>query len=251
MQLLTSSALSATAAVLAFASAISAQPASAPALPAHNMVTIVHVKPDMLTEWIDLQKNEVIPAQKKGDLITRTTYRTRFGNTYEFAIVIPFEKYATFDGQAPVVRALGAEGAARLGAKLRRCIDGSQTFVSSAVPDLSNSPDGEMPAIGVYTRVRVAPGRMQEYQNFLKNEVLPLYKKTNTRYVVNRRGLGANTNDLTQITMVGGKYADLDAGSPLTRVLGTDGAAKLMAKTAGMATLVEQVVRVRVPELSY
>jgi len=37
----------------------------------------------------------------------------------------------------------------------------------------------------------------------------------------------------------------------LTRTLGADGAAKLMSKTAGMVTLIEQVVRRRVPDLSF
>jgi hypothetical protein len=45
--------------------------------------------------------------------------------------------------------------------------------------------------------------------------------------------------------------ADIDLGSPITRALGTAGAAKLIAKTAGMTTLMEQVVRRRVPDLSY
>jgi len=34
---------------------------------AHNAVAIIHVKPDMLNEWIDLQKSEVIPALKKAE----------------------------------------------------------------------------------------------------------------------------------------------------------------------------------------
>ena len=28
-------------------------------------VTVTHVKPDMVNEWLDLQKNEVVPALKK------------------------------------------------------------------------------------------------------------------------------------------------------------------------------------------
>ena len=42
-----------------------AQPAAAAAAaPATTryQVTVVRIKPDMLNEWIDLQKNEVVPA---------------------------------------------------------------------------------------------------------------------------------------------------------------------------------------------
>jgi hypothetical protein len=214
-------------------------------------VAIVHVKPDMLNEWLDLEKNEVIPAQKKGGLASRTTYQTLRGNVFEYVNVTPFDKYAVFDGTSPQVKALGAEGSARLGAKLRKCEESVQVFVSSPLADLSNLPSGDIPAIAVYTRVRVADGKMQEYLNFVKTELLPLYKKANVRFTVVQRGLGANANDLTQVRSVGDKYADFDAGSVLTRALGAEGATKLLAKSAGMATLVEQVVRRRVPDLSF
>lgn len=166
-------------------------------------------------------------------------------------MVTPFDKYAVYDSTSPQVEALGAEGAARLAAKLRKCEDSVQVFVSLPLPELSYLPAGNIPAIAVYTRVRVATGTMQEYQNFLKTEILPLYKKANVRFQVNRRGLGADTSDVTSIASVGNKYADLDAGSVLARALGADGAAKLLAKTAGMVTVVERVVRRRVPDLSF
>ena len=44
------------------------------AQPSMSRVTITHVRPDMLTEWVDLQKNEVDPALKKAGEKTRTVY---------------------------------------------------------------------------------------------------------------------------------------------------------------------------------
>ena len=90
---------------------------------------------------------------------------------------------------------------------------------------------------------------MEDYKAFLKGEILPIYKKADVGMTVTRRGLGANSNDVIQISWLS-KMADIDIGSPITRALGPAGAAKLLAKTAGMATLVEQVVR-REPDLSY
>ena len=232
---------------LCFAGVCLAQ--SGPPLAAHSQVVLVHIKSDMLNEWIDLQKNELIPAQKKGGLATRTTYQTVFGNTNEFLIVTPLDKYAAFDGQPPLDRTLGAVGAARLAAKLQKCTESRQVFISNSMPELSSAPAG-LPALGVFTRVRVATGRLQDYEAFVKSEILPIYKKADAGYTVARRGLGANSNDVTQISWLS-KMADIDLGSPITRALGTAGAAKLIAKTAGMTTLVEQVVRRRVPDLSY
>jgi hypothetical protein len=156
---------SAAAACLAlFLSTLCLAQSAAPAPPAHSRVTIYHVKPDMLAEWIDLQKNEVIPAQKKAGIASRITFQTAlFGNPYEYVTVIPFGKYAEFDGgQSPQVRALGAPGAARLGAKLAKCLESSQSFVSNAMPELSTVTTADAPPIGVFTRVRVAPGKLSD-----------------------------------------------------------------------------------------
>ena len=223
---------------------------SAPATPARSQVVMVHIKPDMVTEWIDIQKNEVIPALKKAGVKTRTTYRTVFGNSYEYISITPFDKFAQLDGQGPFVRALGAEGAAKLTAKLSKCTESRQVFISNPMPDLSNAPAGELPPMGVFTRRRVAAGKMQDYQSFIKNEVLPVYKKAEARYTVSRRGLGANSNDVVSISWLS-NAADLDSSSPIIRTLGQEGAAKLAAKGAGLTTLIETVVRQRVPELSY
>lgn len=221
---------------------------SAPA--ARNSVVIVRVKPDMVNEWIALQKNELIPAQKKAGVKTRTTYQTVLGNSFEYVTVTPSAKFAELDGPGPLVGALGAEGAARLTAKLSKCLDSRQVFISNSLPELSYLPTGELPPMGVFSRRRIAPGKMQEYEDFIKTEILPVYKKAKEPYTVTRRGLGANNNDVTSISWVN-KATDLDAGPPTTRALGAAGAAKLAARTAGLATLVDQVVRRRVAELSY
>jgi hypothetical protein len=241
-------AASGAAVALSFAGVCLAQ--SGPPLAAHSQVVLVHIKPDMLNEWMDLQKNELIPAQKKASLATRTTYQTVFGNTDEFLIVTPLGKYAEFDGQSYLEHALGAVGAARLAAKLQKCTESRQVFISNALPELSSAPGGQLPALAVFTRVRVATGKLEDYEAFLKGEILPIYKKADVGFTVARRGLGANSNDVTQISWLN-KMADIDGGSPIARALGPAGAAKLLAKTAGMATLVEQVVRRRVPDLSY
>lgn len=240
-------AASAAALALCFAGVVLAQ--SGP-LAAHSQVVLVHVKSDMLNEWMDLQKTELIPAQKKGGVTTRTTYQTVFGNTNEFLTVTPLGKYAEFDGPSYLDHALGAAGAARLATKLQKCLESRQVFISNALPELSSAPAGQLPALGVFTRVRVATGKLEDYEAFLKGEILPIYKKADVGMTVSRRGLGADSNDVVQISWLS-KMADIDVGSPITRALGPAGTAKLLAKTAGMGTLVEQVVRRRVPDLSY
>ena len=215
-----------------------------------SRVTITHVKPDMLSEWVDLQKNEVVPALKKAGIKTRTVYSTGlFGNSYEYVQIQPLEKFADFDAGNPLTKVLGQPAASRLGEKLRKCTLSQNSFQSTRLADLSN-PSDTPPQIIVSTRVRIAPGRMQDFQNVIKSDVLPVYKKLKVTYTVNRRGLGTNSNDVTLSTGYS-KYADLDGGSPLVRALGQDGAAKVLGKLTGIATLIEQVVRSRVADLSF
>ncbi|MBI3472560.1 MAG: hypothetical protein HY013_14490 [Candidatus Solibacter usitatus] len=226
-----------------------AQTAPAP----RSRVTITHVKPEMQNEWVDLQKNEVIPALKKAGVKSRRVSSTAlFGNAYEYAIVTPLDKFADFDAGNPLTRALGPERSARLQEKLRKCVIGTHSFLSTSMPELSIPRTSQTPPrIVVMTRVRVAAGKAQEWESYVKNEILPVYKKGNvTGYTVSRRSLGANLNDRVLSTSYN-SYAELDAGTHLTRLLGAEGAAKVLAKGAGLSTVIETIVRSPVADLSF
>jgi hypothetical protein len=104
-------------------------------------------------------------------------------------------------------------------------------------------------------RYRITPGKNQDYEDYLKADVLPLYAKAKAAekiagYSVSRRGPGANTRDRT-LVIYSDKVASMEAGTVLVQMLGPEAAAKLTAKSANLASLVEVVVRRRVPDLSY
>ncbi len=213
--------------------------------------TVTHVKADMLNEWLDLQKNEVVPALKKAGVKTRTVYVSGlFGTAGEYVTVQPFEKYADFDGESPTTKALGAAGAARLNEKLRKCLLSQNSYALNRLADISNVIDGPPAPVLVTVRYRIAPGRMQDFQNLVKSDILPVYKKAKVGLIVNQRGPGANTADVTMSTAYS-KMADLDGGPLLVKQLGQDGANKINAKFLGIRTLIEVVVRNRVADLSF
>jgi hypothetical protein len=215
-----------------------------------SRITITHIKPEMASEWIDLQK-EMIPALKKAGVKSRTIYQTSlFGNSYEYVTVTPFDKYADFDSPAPLIRALDATGAARFNEKLRKCVVSASSFASTRVPEISNVTDGPPPAIIVSVRYRIAPGKFSDFQNLVKTDILPVYKKGKTYMTVNRRSLGTNPNDITMTTGYA-KYADLDGGPFLVKQLGQEGADKVNAKFSGIRTTIEVVTRRRLADLSF
>lgn len=232
-----------------------AQSSPSPTTP--YVATAVQVKPDMLNEWLDLQKNEVLPALKKAGVSSRLMLATFAGDNYEYLDVRPATPFASFDdGVGPLQRALGPEAAARLIAKLRKCIEGQRSWLFNNVDELTIPTDpNATPQVLVTTRVRIAPGRAQEFENLFKTDFLPIFKRAKAEgkiagYTVGRRSLGANARDRT-LTGWYNKFADIDGGPILTRMVGEQEAARLLAKGNAIATLVEQVVRRRVADLSF
>lgn len=219
-----------------------------------SLVRITQVKPEMSSDWLAIQKNEINPALKKAGVASRTMLETVLGNAYEYVSITPLGNYSELDADTPIVKALGKDGAARLLAKTRRCIESQSLFVSTRVEELSAVPKTPA-AVWTTVRYRVAPGMNQGYENYLKADIMPLYAKAKAAgkiagYSVARRGPGANLRDRTTV-IYADKVASMEAGTVLTQMLGQEGAAKLTAKGASLASLVEVVVRRRVPDLSY
>ena len=159
-------------------------------------------------------------------------------------------KFAEFDSDSPQLKALGAAANQKLGEKLRRCILSANSFLTTQMADLSNPAQGAPAARQTITRFRVAPGKAQDFENVVKTDVLPAFKKAKIPLAVNRRGLGTNGNDFVAISPFN-KYAELDAGSAATRALGQDGLAKVNAKLVGVANVLETTVQTRVNDLSF
>jgi hypothetical protein len=145
-----------------------------------------------------------------------------FGNSYEYVVIQSIDKFCGLRcGQSGDQGARG-RGIRAAGGETAECALSANSFQSTRLSDLSN-PSDTPPQIIVSTRVRIAPGRMPDFENIIKTDVLPAYKKLKVTYTVNCRGLGTNSNDVTLSTGYT-KYADLDAPNPIVRALGPDGA---------------------------
>ena len=215
-----------------------------------SRVTITHVKPDMVNDWVDLQKNEVVPALKKAGVKTRTVYSSGlFGTANEYVTTQPFDNTSEFDGQSPLVKALDQPGAARLNGKLAKCMVGNNSYMSTRLDDISNVLETP-PHVIVAVRYRIAPGKMQEFRDLMKSDLLPVYKKAKVMLTVNQRGPGGNPGDVNVVTGYA-KYADMNGGPFLVQQVGQAAADRINAKFAGIRTTIEVVVRQRMPDLSF
>jgi hypothetical protein len=207
----------------------------------------------MVTDYEDFVKKETIPLQKKSGLKWRSTWQTAFfGESYEFVIATPIESFAQYDGQSPTMRVLGQEGARAYGAKQRKFIVSSHTYATLDRPDLSYQ--GKMtgaPKFGVVNIIQVAPGRAQEFESLIKNDVMPAMKKADVPgYFVSQTVFGGNINEYVAVTLYD-NMADLGKGSPLVRVWGQEGFNKFVQKTVGLIVHQERLVARYNPDLSF
>jgi len=217
-----------------------------------SQVNVVRVKPDMIDAWIEFQTTRTIPALKKAGVVQRDVYQSAYGPLGEFRLVTPLNKFADRDNPNPIERALGPAGAKEYNDAQRKLIASQTTYVIQAIPDASFDPNPDASyKILVLSMNHVAPGRGIDYQNFVKNDLLPVQKQGKVkRFTVSQVVFGGDPNEYRTATFTD-KFADLDAGPAVVRVLGPDGAAKLLQKTVGIVTSVQRGVYVRNDTLSF
>jgi hypothetical protein len=216
-----------------------------------SVVTIVHVKPEMASEWLELQKSAVVPALKKSGVKTRTVYTSGiFGEAFTYMLILPMNGFAEFDSAEKQAQAVGLVADPKLAEKLRRCVASSSSFLSTALPESSNPGETKAPAIVGFLRLRIAAGKMEEYVSLYKAEVLPLLKKADSKVFVASRRLGTDGYDLTFETPMA-KFSDLDAPPALIRAIGLETVAKTLAKLNPLATVMENTILVLQSDLSF
>jgi len=214
-------------------------------------INIVDVKPDMIDAWIDRQAKQTVPALIKGGVVRRDVYQAAIGHTGRFIAARPIGTNAERDSPNAIEKALGATGAKEYFQKIRAMVADETTNVIERVPEATYDPNPEaIYKVLVLSFNHITPGRVADYVNFLKTDILPVQQKAQTkRYAVSRVIFGGDPNQIGVVTW-SDKFADLDAGPAIVRVLGQDGAAKLTQKTVGIVQSVEREVYVRVDALS-
>lgn len=108
-----------------------------------KMVSVLRsrVKPDKVSEYLALVKNEVLPAAKKSGLTEFSVAQVRYGApSTEFNSVSGLSKWGDLDGGFGVQKGMGEEGYRRFLEKVRPLIVESEFNTFSFQPDLSYLP---------------------------------------------------------------------------------------------------------------
>ena len=214
-----------------------------------SSVNVVRVKPDMIDAWVDFQTKRTIPALKKAGVVQRDAYQSIYGTAFDYAQV---HAAVSVNPQSPIEQALGAAGAKEYGDAYRTLIVGSQVSVIQGIADASFDPTPDAAyRVLVLSLVHVTPGHNAEYANYVRNDLLPIQKQGQVkRYLLSQVIFGGDPNEYRTASFME-KFADLDGGPATVRVLGQEGAAKLVQKTAGIVTSVERRVYLRNEALSF
>jgi hypothetical protein len=225
--------------------------------PEWSSITVVRVKPDMVAEWQDLQKNVVNPALKKAGIKERGVFETAvFGESFQYVVINTITSLAQYDEpMSPLRKTIGEEAFRDYQAKSRRCVVSSQTFAEVGRLDLSYM--GKMasmtgpPKLAVVTSLSILPGRAAAFENLVKTEVLPVMKKADViGYFVSQSMFGGDAWGYTSVIFYD-SFAEIGKGSPFARVLGAAGASALFAKLGGVVAHQERMIARFNPELSF
>lgn len=209
----------------------------------------LRLKSGMNAEWREFRQNESLPMYRKAGTKQQTvSAMSQFGET-GYLIVTPVESLAQYDGPGAAVRALGQEGATAYGAKAARFTESTHALVLETRPDLCSPPPPDYQTkLFVVTTTTVAPGRFDEYENYVKTALLPVIKQAAPKgYLLSRVAYGGATNQYMSALFFD-SWADLQRYREAIAKAAT--AAKLGGKNAGIVLGTENAVYRFIPELS-
>ena len=212
-------------------------------------INIVQVKPERLSDFIKLYRDEINPALQKAGVPWRSAWRTgQFGETYERLFITPIASFAELDVGGPLGRALGPRRLERVLKKLRRSIDRRQSYAVLYRADLSvESDDVSGLPIARVTNLQVAPGRGAEFEALFR-ENLETFRAAGVVFGVYQRQFGPGPV-VWQIVENLRSYAELARGGIL-RAFG-DESQRMASQLSGVLIGIERTVLEYDPTLSF
>ena len=205
------------------------------------LVTIVTAKSEFAREANAFIKDEYIPAQIKAGIKHLECWRPVFGGANEYWFIAPMENFAAMDkpNTGALLKALGSpEAVVAFTDKINRLSASSRRFVIRVQPELSYlKPDAPLAKIAVVQNLELAGTRGAEFENYLKNDALPLVKKSGRIGRVTAYSVYGETGLF--IFEPQESFANLDKGGSIRQVLDVEAVRKMQAK------LVEVVARTK------
>jgi hypothetical protein len=105
-------------------------------------VTVFHLAPGgKVAAFNQYMKDDYLPAMRKADVANLWLSRPIFGGDLSDRVMVrPLHKLAVLDGGPVLTKALGAEEAAKINAKMSGIVESTHFTIVRVRPDLSNMP---------------------------------------------------------------------------------------------------------------
>lgn len=242
---------------LAFGQTTTAQP-TAKRQWYHIQETIL--KPGVANEYYEFRAKERIPALKKAGYKHQEFWvPAAVGTGGAMYTVEVWDDLSAFD-QTPnrLTKALGEEGARALGKKTTQYFSdgGSHAWLALSDPEISWTEKMTAPAkLAIVANVKVARGRRADFRNYIKDDYLPIVKKSGARgYQVLSVMYGGDVSEYITLTFFD-SFAELEKNDPSqtsvqNRVAGEGTGQRNAQKTVGIIVNLERtIIRFR-PDLS-
>jgi hypothetical protein len=231
------------------------QAAAMPTTPrAWYAVNVVTVKRETAAEWREFQRTQTIPMQQKGGVRLRDTWQSGapFGEGLTYAIVTAIDKFEDYDKPPLVSRVLSGDALRAFQEKNNQLVASNHTYALQDRAELSIAPNATMKPVGaILTEVTVVSGHADQYEAYIKNDLLPVLKKANVPgFVVTRTVFGGNANEYHTVQYLE-SFAEIDKGPATLRVLGAAGQQALIAKSTPHIASVNRNLLRYVPDLSF
>jgi hypothetical protein len=139
----------------------------------------VQVKPESVSAWGMLHRDEMLPAFRKAGASWVDVWASATGDPYLRTIVTPVDSLASIELAPALEQALGLDVAHRLLERNRQLVNGVNTFIMRARPELGFGSPPARRTVGLLSTVTVYAGRTTEFETLLKSSVLNTLKEIN------------------------------------------------------------------------
>ena len=239
---------------IAFAQNNNAKPTEAAPKRPLGLVNEYTIRPGMMTAYLEWAKKDAQPMYVKAGI--KEAYF--FTNLYDVDrnVVTLIEVHDSFAAirarNEAFTKNNSQEARDASNAKAREFISNTRTYMIEGLPELSwmNPKLKSPPLYYIVTERYLVPFRGRDYEAHLKDEWLPLVKKSDANgMMVSRLRYGGEMGHYYVFTPVI-DLADLDQPSPLTKTVGAETLTKVQQKLAGIVQRSEnRILRLRL-ELS-
>lgn len=203
------------------------------------LITEYTIKAGMMLEYLEWSQKEARPLYLKAGVKEAYVYTTLYGEAGRVARLEVHDSFAALkERNAAFNKNNSPEALAAFRRGISRYIDPGRTIIAETRPELSwlNPKRQDLAPYVVLLHRWIAPFREPDYENYLKNDYLPLLKKADGAGIIVSRTRFGGEAGVYNVAAPIYDLADFDGPPPAVKSIGQEAYRKLQQK--GLAGVV-------------